>query len=98
MLECNAKHNSIFEKLNTIAVSLIFWVIATLLIPIVSLVFRLYSKESKINELKMLSAARFTTRTMMEQSKQFSRLARSSPSQVLPNFTCYIKRIFFSNT
>jgi len=29
----------------------------------------------------MLSAARFTTRTMIEQSKQFSRLARSSPSQ-----------------
>ena len=52
MLECKAKQNSIFEKLNTIAVSLVFWVIATFLIPIVSLVLRLYSKESKIkNEL-----------------------------------------------
>ncbi len=48
MLECKAKQNSIFEKLNTIAVSLVFWVIATFLIPIVSLVLRLYSKESKI--------------------------------------------------
>ena len=45
MLECNAKHNSIFEKLNTIAVSLIFWVIATFAIPILSLGLRLYSKE-----------------------------------------------------
>ena len=44
MLECKAKQNSIFEKLNTIAVSLVFWVIATFLIPIVSLVLRLYSK------------------------------------------------------
>ena len=48
MLECKAKQNSIFEKLNTIAVYLIFWVIATFLIPIVSLVLRLYLKESKI--------------------------------------------------
>ena len=48
MLECKAKQNSIFEKLNTIAVSLVFWVIATFLIPIVSLVLRLYLKESKI--------------------------------------------------
>ena len=48
MLEYKAKQNSIFEKLNTIGVSLVFWVIATFLIPIVSLVLRLYSKESKI--------------------------------------------------
>ena len=48
MLECNAKQNSIFEKSNTITVSLIFWVIAIFLIPIVSLVLRLYLKESKI--------------------------------------------------
>jgi len=50
MLECKAKQDSIFEKLNTIVVSLIFWVIATFLIPIVSLVLRLYSKESKIKK------------------------------------------------
>ena len=48
MSECKAKQDSIFEKLNTIVVSLIFWVIATFLIPIVSLVLRLYTKESKI--------------------------------------------------
>ena len=48
MLECKAKDNSFFEKLITITVSLIFWVIATFLIPIVSLVLRLYLKESKI--------------------------------------------------
>ena len=47
-MECKTKQNSIFEKLNTITVSLIFWVIAKFLIPIVSLVLRLYSKESKI--------------------------------------------------
>tara|TARA_B100001250_G_scaffold280399_1_gene242734 strand:+ start:487 stop:693 length:207 start_codon:yes stop_codon:yes gene_type:complete len=50
MLECKAKQDSIFEKLNTIVVSLIFWVIATFLIPIVSLVLRLYLKESKIKK------------------------------------------------
>ena len=48
MLECKANQNSIFEKLNTIAVSLIFWVIAIFLIPIVSLVIRLYSKKTQI--------------------------------------------------
>ena len=48
MLECKAKQNSIFEKLIAIAVYLIFWVIATFVVPLISLGLRLYSKESKI--------------------------------------------------
>lgn len=48
MFECKAKKNFIFEKLIAIAVYLIFWVIATFVIPIIYLGLRLYSKESKI--------------------------------------------------
>ena len=48
MLECKAKQNSIFEKLIAIAVYLIFWVIATFVVPLISLGLRLYSKESQI--------------------------------------------------
>ena len=52
MLECKAKQNSIFEKLIAISVYLIFWFIATFVIPIISLGLRLYSKGSQIkNEL-----------------------------------------------
>ena len=48
MLKCKAKQNSIFEKIISIAVYLTFWVIATFVIPIISLGLRLYSKESQI--------------------------------------------------
>ena len=48
MLECKEKQNSFFEKLIAIAVYLTFWFIATFVIPIISLVLRLYSKESLI--------------------------------------------------
>ena len=48
MLECKTNQNSIFEKINTIAISLIFWVIAIFVIPIVTLVLEIYSKITQI--------------------------------------------------
>ena len=49
MSENAAKPNSIINGSIIIAVYFIFWVIVTVLLPIISIGFRLYSKESQIN-------------------------------------------------
>jgi len=48
MLENAAKPNSIINVLIIIALYSIFWVIVTVVLPIISIVLRLHSKESQI--------------------------------------------------
>ena len=48
MSENAAKPNAIINGSIIIAVYFIFWVIVTVLLPIISIGLRLYSKESKI--------------------------------------------------
>ena len=48
MSDYKAKPNSIINGSIVIAVYFIFWIVASFLLPIISLGLRLYSKESKI--------------------------------------------------
>ena len=48
MLENTAKPNTIINGSIIIAVYFVFWVIVTVLLPIISIGLRLYSKESQI--------------------------------------------------
>jgi len=48
MSENTAKPNSIINGSIVIAVYFIFWVVVTVVLPIISIVLRLYSKESQI--------------------------------------------------
>ena len=48
MLENTAKPNTIINGSIIIAVYFIFWVIVTVILPIISIGLRLYSKESHI--------------------------------------------------
>ena len=48
MTENTAKPNAIINGSIIIAVYFIFWVIVTVVLPIISIGLRLYSKESKI--------------------------------------------------
>ena len=48
MSKNKAKPNAIIDGLIIIAVYFIFWVIVTVVLPIISIGLRLYSKESKI--------------------------------------------------
>jgi len=48
MSKNKAKQNAIIDASIIIAVYFIFWVIVTVVLPIISIGLRLYSKESKI--------------------------------------------------
>ena len=48
MSENNEKPNNILDISIMIAVYILFWIIVTVLLPIISIGLRLYSKESKI--------------------------------------------------
>ena len=48
MSEYNVKPNDFFDRLLTITIHVIFWIIVTFVLPIISIGLRLFLKESQI--------------------------------------------------